>query len=177
MYIKLVKLFISVVGLFYVVKVLTHLMVMTKKFWFRYDFFFTWCKLHLKFEKITSGSPWPRDGRLVTTRLCWTTLTLKAEFSSERPVLFLYICSIYVAATHIARYHILQENGPDEYKKDRTINSAFDIIDQKTVEYLPASYRSVKLNPELIFPKTVTDRSSQILRITAFCTRSFCCTV
>ena len=39
------------------------------------------------------------------------SMTSEAEFSSESPVLFLYICSIYVATTHLDRYHILQENG------------------------------------------------------------------
>ena len=34
----------------------------------------------------------------------------KAEFSSESPVVFLYICLMYVATP---RYHILQENGTD----------------------------------------------------------------
>ena len=56
----------------------------------------------LSFGKSLSVSPWPSDGRLVTTILFSGPWRQKAEFSSESPVLFLYICSIYVATTRLA---------------------------------------------------------------------------
>ena len=39
----------------------------------------------------------------------------KAEFSGESPVLFLYICSIYVAITHVAT--IFYKKMDQIYKK------------------------------------------------------------
>ena len=61
------------------------------------------------------------------------SVTSKAEFSSERPALFIYICSIYVATTQLTT--ILYKKM-EHLCKNRTglslLNTAFDVTDEKT---------------------------------------------
>ena len=64
----------------------------------------------------------------------FSCMYLPMEFSSESPVLFLYICSIYVATTHLATIFY---NKMEQIYLNRTdlllLNSAFDVTDQKII--------------------------------------------
>ena len=82
--------FVSVVGFFYVSKVLILLMVMTKE---KLDYdFYSWDNLRLKFGKITSGFTVTERWEAGNCHFIFWSMTSKVEISSERPVLFLYIC-------------------------------------------------------------------------------------
>ena len=60
-------------------------------------FFFSCCNLHVKFKKITSGFTLTERWKAGNYHINFWSMTLKAEFySSERPVLFLFICSIFL---------------------------------------------------------------------------------
>ena len=106
----------------------------------RLRFFFR-CHLRLNFGQIISrfilmdksflDLSWPSDGRPVTTILFSGPWRQKQNFSSESPVRFLYICSIYVATTHLYKIH----KKIEQIHKNRTglslLNSALDVTDHK----------------------------------------------
>ena len=66
--------------------------------------FSSWCNLRLKFGKITSWFTLTERLEAGNYHINFWSVTSKAEFSSETesPDQFLYICSIYVAPTHLA---------------------------------------------------------------------------
>ena len=69
----------------------------------QFDFeVFSWCNLRLKFWKISSGFTLTERWEAGNYHIIFWLMTLKAEFSSESPVLFLYISSIHVAPTDLA---------------------------------------------------------------------------
>ena len=83
-------------------------------------------------------------------RIIFWFVTLKAEFSSESPVLCLDICSIYVATTHLAT--IFYKKMEQIYKNRTDLflwNSAF-VTDQKIIWQLPGPHRSVKVKPKVM---------------------------
>ena len=94
------------------------------------------CNLH--FGKITSGftlTEWWMPGNYYI--IFWSMMS---KFSSEIPVLFLYIylyiCSIYIAKTHFTT--TLYKKMEQIYKNKNglsLLNSAFDITDQKIINY------------------------------------------
>ena len=80
---------------------------------FDYDLFFQGV-ICVCFEKSLPVLLWPSDERLVTKILFSGTWRQKQNLVVTvrvRSCMFLYICSIYVAITHLAT--ILQENGTD----------------------------------------------------------------
>ena len=105
-------------------------MVMAKEK-FDYDFS-SWCNLLLKFGKITSGFTLTEQWEAGNYNITSWSMTSKAEFSSESPNQFLYICSIYVAPTHLATIFYKKM---EQIHKNRTgfslKNSAFDVTAQK----------------------------------------------
>ena len=91
--------------------------------------FSSWCNLRLKFGKIASRFTLTEGWETGNYHIIFWSMTSKAEFSSESMVQFLYICSIYVAPTHLATIF---------YRK------------MERLWQLPASHCSVK-NLEVIF--------------------------
>ena len=125
-------------------------MVMVKEK-FDYDFSL-WCSLRLKFGKITSGFTMTERWEAGNYHIIFWSMMSKAECSSQTPDQLLYIYSIYITPTHLAT--IFYKKMEQIYKNSTglsLLNSAFDVTHQKTIWQLPASYRSVKVKPEVSF--------------------------
>ena len=78
-------------------------------------------------------------------------MTSKQNVDSERPVLFLYICSIYVAATHFATiFYKKTEQKSKKWTGLSLLNFTFDVTDEKITWQLPVSHRLVRVKPKVI---------------------------
>ena len=98
-----------------------------------YDFS-SWCNLRLKFGKIISGFTLTERWEAGNYHIVFGSVTSKVEFSSESPDQFLYICSIYIAPTHLATIFYKEMEQIYKYRTDLSLlNSAFDVTGQKTI--------------------------------------------
>ena len=96
-----------------------------KKFDYVYS---SWRNLRLKFGKITSGFTLTERWEAGDYHIIFWSMTSKAEFSSESPDQFLYICLIYVTTTQLTSIFYKKM---EQIYKNRTdlslLNSAFDV--------------------------------------------------
>ena len=92
------------------------------------------CIKSLKNCDITSGFILTERWEAGNYYIIFWSVTSKAEFSSESPDQFLYICSICVATTHLATIFYKKM---EKIYKNRTglslLNSAYDVTDQKII--------------------------------------------
>ena len=100
---------------------------------------------------ITSGFTLTERWEVGNYHIIFWSMTSKAEFSSESLVLFLYIFSIYVAATHLATtfYKNMEHKNRNRLS---LLSSAFDVTHQKNnmvVTSLPSLGQGEKI--ELVF--------------------------
>ena len=90
------------------------------------------CNLRLKLGKITSGFTLTERWEAGNYHIIFGAMTSKAEFSWESSVQFPYICSVYVATTHLDS--IFYEKMEQIFKNMiglSLLNSAFDVTHQK----------------------------------------------